>query len=244
MENNETPIEILKETPAPITSPLNQWAIPLSIIIAGALIAGAVYLTNKGAPVSAGPATATSTQVTIKPITSADHIFGNPEAKISIVEYSDTECPYCQAMMPILHQIITNYNGQVNWVYRHFTIHSKAPYEAEATECVNELAGNNTFWTYLDAIFSHTKADNNLDPAYLTTEAVALGVNQTKFQACLASGKYASLVAQETQDAEAAGGQGTPYIIIVAKSGLYPINGAIPYTELKSVIDSLLAQNK
>jgi len=228
----------------------NTYSIPVAIIIAGILIAGAVYLNGQGAKVGSTTSTTTpsvaSASVTVPPITSADHILGNPNAKVMIVEYSDLECPFCKMFQSTIEQALSNYsNGDVAWVYRHFTVHSKAPYEAEASECANELGGNAIFFKYIDQIFAVTKSDNNLDPAVLTTTAVNLGLDKTKFQACLDSGKYASLVAQETQDAENAGGQGTPYTILVTKNGNYPITaGAIPYSELKQMIDGLLAQLK
>lgn len=92
----------------------------------------------------------------IKPITGEDHIFGNSDAPIKIVEFSDLECPFCQKFHPTVKQIVEDYDGQVTWVYRHFpleSIHSYARPAAEASECVAELGGNDAFWQYLDLLF-------------------------------------------------------------------------------------------
>jgi protein-disulfide isomerase len=224
----------------------NSFAIPVAIIVAGALIAGAVYLSGQGktvAPTTDGT-NPSPTKVTVQPVTSSDHVLGDvSKAKVVIVEYSDLECPFCKNFQTTLHQAVAEYGDKVAWVYRHFTVHSNAPHEAEASECVAELGGNAKFFQYIDKIFSISKSDNNLDPKLLTTTAVSLGINQSQFQSCLDSGKYASLVSQESQDAVASGGQGTPYTILVTKNTNYPINeGAIPYTALKSAIDALLAK--
>lgn len=92
----------------------------------------------------------------IKPITSSDHIFGNPAAPLKIVEFSDLECPFCQKFHPTLKQLVNDYNGEVAWVYRHFpleSIHPSARPAAEASECVASLGGNDAFWQYLDLLF-------------------------------------------------------------------------------------------
>src|SRR3989344_4535934 len=131
----------------------NKLIIPASIIIAGALIGGAVIYTRSPASensannaAQANVASATNKNIAIKPVTSADHILGNPDAKLLMVEYSDTECPFCKAFMPTMEKIMDTYakDGTVAWVYRQFPIaslHPKAPTESEATECVDKLAG-------------------------------------------------------------------------------------------------------
>ncbi|MGI9118039.1 MAG: thioredoxin domain-containing protein [Minisyncoccia bacterium] len=86
-----------------------------------------------------------------------DHIIGSANAPIVIVEYSDSDCPYCQKFHATMHQIKDNYGDKVAWVYRHYpldSLHPKARMEAEASECVAKLSNNETFWKYLDAMFT------------------------------------------------------------------------------------------
>ena len=126
----------------------NILTIPLAIIVAGALIGGAVVYTNKN---SVGGTTITTPkkeplEINIRPIDSTDHIVGNPEAKALLVEYSDTECPFCKMFHATLNRFVDEYgkDGNFTWVYRHFpldVLHQKARQEAEATECAAELGG-------------------------------------------------------------------------------------------------------
>lgn len=177
------------------------------------------------------------------PITDKDWVKGNRQAKVSVVEYSDTECPFCKRFHPTMQQLIKEYPNDVNWVYRHFpltSLHPKAPKEAEATECAGELAGNDGFWKYLDRLFEVTPANNGLDPAELPKIAEYVGLNKAKFEACLNSGTYGQKVEDQVNDAVAAGGQGTPYSVVVVGDQKIPVSGAVPFTQLKTIIDSVL----
>ena len=106
----------------------------------------------------------------MRPVSSDDHILGNVNAKIIIVEYSDLECPFCKMFHNTMHQVVEKNNGDVAWIYRHYPIpqlHPKAFHEAEATECAWEQGGNSVFWKYTDKIFEITPSNNGLDEAKL-----------------------------------------------------------------------------
>ncbi len=108
--------------------------------------------------------------ITMAPVTSADHIYGNPDAPTKIVEYSDTECPFCKQFHPTIKRIIDESNGTIALVYRHFpldSIHPKTRHEAEATECAADQGGNDMFWKYTDALFTATNSNNTFDPNLL-----------------------------------------------------------------------------
>lgn len=95
-------------------------------------------------------------EIDVDPVTPADHHFGSDNAEITIIEYSDLECPYCARFHQTMHQIVTDYNGKINWVYRHLPLeqlHPNAFNKALASECVAELGGNDKFWDYIDDIF-------------------------------------------------------------------------------------------
>lgn len=233
------------------------YMIPAAIIIAGALIAGAVFYSsgnkkidenNFAAQINQPQAETGGSVINIKPITDQDHILGNPDAPVKIVEYSDAECPFCKRFHPTLKQVVDEYgkNGQVAWVYRHFpldAIHSKARKEAEATECANELGGNSKFWAYLDRLFEVTPSNNNLDPNELPGIAANVGLDKAKFSECLNSGKYAQHVADDLADAQNSGGNGTPWSIVVAQNGKkLPLSGAQPYSAVKALIEIALQE--
>ena len=235
----------------------NHYLIPGSIMVAGILIAGAVWFgppsgrttllngradeNNKGAaqalPSGGGD---------MRPVSADEHIRGNPEAPVNVVEYSDLECPFCKRFHATMQQVIDEYGkkGEVAWVYRHFpldALHSKARKEAEAIECANELGGHVAFWNYIDRLFEVTPSNNGLDLTQLPVIAKNIGLDQSAFKTCLDSGKFADYVSRDLDDARAAGGSGTPYSIVIAANGeKFTINGAQPFEEVKRIIDAAL----
>src|SRR3989344_7093206 len=122
-------------------------SVPIAIVVAGALIALSLYYSNpkNSAPIVNNGGTVIA-GVDMRAVSAEDHILGNPNADVIIVEYSDTECPFCKSFHTTLKRVMSEYgnSGKVAWVYRHFPIdqlHSKARKEAEAMECANELGG-------------------------------------------------------------------------------------------------------
>lgn len=231
----------------------NKYAVPVAIIVAGVVIAGAVFYTSR----SGGPAPGTADQngddsgeIAIREVSEDDHIRGNPNAQLVIVEYSDFECPFCKNFHATMAQVIDEYgkDGQVAWVYRHFPLaqlHSKAPIEAEATECAAELGGNEGFWAYSDMIFDITPSNNGLDLDLLPEIAEDVGLDREAFEECLESGRHKEAVQDDFDDARGAGGTGTPYSVIVARTGQrVPINGAQPIENIRAVIDALLGESE
>lgn len=226
---------------------ISKLAVPIAIVIAGLAIAAAIFFggSGKGVPAAQTTGNKQPTEISVDPVTTADHIYGNPNAKVVIVEYSDTECPYCKSFHPTMQRIMNDYRSSDNvaWVYRHFPlpIHSKSLKEAEATECVNKLGGNTKFWEYLGKIFEITPANNQLDPAQLPAIAKSIGVDVTAFNACLDSDTTKSIVDKDMQSGSRAGLQGTPYpIILVNKKVVDIIGGAQPYETVKAQIEKAL----
>lgn len=217
----------------------------LGIVLKGGDTGKTANTSPTGAPVpTLAPADPTAGEIQLAAITDQDWVKGNRDAKISIVEFSDTECPFCKRFHPTMQRVIDEYGNDVNWVYRHFpltSIHPKAPKEAEATECAGELGGNEAFWAYLDRLFEITPANNGLELSQLPEIAEYVGLNRSKFEKCLDSGKYAQKVQDQALQAQAAGGRGTPHSVIVTPDGQnIPVSGAVPFEQLKSIIDSLL----
>ena len=218
---------------------------PAAIIVAGLIIAGAV-LVNK-MPITTtvnSPTESPKQEIKIKPVDSNDHIFGNPNAKIVIIEYSDTECPFCKVFHTTMQKVVNDYQGKVGWVYRHFpldSLHSKARKEAEATECATEIAGNDGFWNYINRVFQVTSSNNGLDGAELYNIAEYIGLDKTAFTTCLDSGKYTGKVESQYQDGVSLGVQGTPSSFILKNGKVVDtIQGANSYENIKSSIDKLL----
>lgn len=251
------------ETPTGEKGRRNPLSVPISIVIAGALIAGALYLSAGKAPTEQSGVVSralqsenspsepiASAEISIEPVTARDHILGNPAAEVIIVEFSDLECPWCKRFHPTLHAIVDEFgrDGKVAWVYRHFPLeqlHSKAKREAEAAECAAELAGNRGFWAFVDKIFEITPSNDGLDLSLLPKVAEDLGINRSLFESCLKSGRHKEKVEQQYQDAVRAGGRGTPYTVIITRNEKLPITeGAVPLSYLRNIIVELLKAKK
>lgn len=203
--------------------------------------------TTASAPTAAAPEAA-PTPGPVKPVQDTEYIRGNKNASVTLIEYSDLECPFCQRFHPTVIQLLDEYKGKVAWVFRHFPLsfHANAQKEAEATECAGALGGTDAFWKYTDAIFERTTANGTgfaLDK--LVPLAKELGLDEGKFKECLDSGRMAEKVKQDFTEGQSAGVDGTPGSILLTKSGKSAlVPGAVPYDVLKSQVDQLLAQEK
>lgn len=172
-----------------------------------------------------------------------DHIRGNPAAPVTLIEYSDFECPFCKSFHSTAKRLVDESNGQVKWVYRHFPLDNihpvKARREAAASECAAELGGNDAFWKFADRFYELTPSNNKTDvDTVLPQIAREIGLDKARFASCLASGRHDPRVEEDYQNALASGGRGTPWSIIVSKSGkTYPLSGAQPYSAVKQLVD-------
>lgn len=200
---------------------------------------------GRGAAVAgAGGADAGTQDIRVAAVSDEDWVKGDRSAPISIVEFSDTECPFCKRFHETMQQVVSEYDGQVNWVYRHFplaSLHRKAQKEAEATECAGELGGNEGFWAYTDRLFEITPSNDGLDEDQLPEIAEYAGLNKSSFEECLSSGRHASKVRDDLSDGSDAGARGTPYSVVITKDGqTIPLSGAQPFSSVSALIDQLL----
>ncbi len=182
----------------------------------------------------------------LRPVSATeDHILGDPEAPISMVEYSDFECPFCKRFHPTAKALMEKNAGKVNWVYRHFPLQFHNPgaqKQAEASECAAELGGNEAFWRYSDLIYERTKAGGKGFPLKgLVPLAEEIGLDGKAFVECLDSGKMRERVEKDYQDGVKAGISGTPGVIFVnhASGEVKTVAGAVPLAQLQSAVDQL-----
>lgn len=99
----------------------------------------------------------------LPPVTADEHIFGNPNATVTIIEYSDYECPFCKQFQPTLKQIVQGSSGTVRWVYRNYPLHQHSFEKLVAAECIAKLKGNDAYWKYGDSLFGLLKtADDSV----------------------------------------------------------------------------------
>lgn len=174
-----------------------------------------------------------------------DHIYGNPDATISLIEYSDFECPYCKRFHPTAKRLVDESDGKVNWVYRHFPLRIHNPgaqREAEASECAAELGGNDAFWTYTNAIYDRTSSGGDGFPrSQLVPLAVEVGLDKAAFSECLESGRHEDRVKADLAEGSRIGISGTPgNILLNNETGETAVRtGAQPIDSLREAVNEL-----
>ena len=162
-----------------------------------------------------------------------DHIRGGKNAKVTLVEFSDFQCPFCSQHAPTIDRLLADYGDKIRLVYKHFplsNIHPNAQKAGEAAECANEQG---KFWEMHDKLFENQQALTNED---LKRYATTIGLNAGKFNDCLDSGKMASKVSDDYQEGLKKGVQGTPATFV---DGVL-VSGAQPYENFKAAIDAAL----
>lgn len=157
---------------------------------------------------------------------------GGDNAAVTIVEYSDFQCPYCRQVESSLRQVMKKYGDQVRLVYMDFPLpfHQHAMEAAMAARCADEQG---QFWSYHDALIENPSA---LSTPALKTTAAQLGLDPVGFDACLDDHKYEGSVVADRTQGERIGAHGTPYFIV----GSRPMSGAQPASAFESAIDELL----
>ena len=163
---------------------------------------------------------------------------GKADAPITLVEFSDFQCPFCQRMAPTLKEVEKKFGDQVRIVYRQYPIvslHPNAFKAAEASLCANEQG---KFWDMHDAMFSN---QNKLNVSDLKATAQQLGMDVKKFNGCLDSGRYVEQIQNDSKEAVRAGVTGTPAIFI---NGIGVDGGAVPMNVLERAIQKELSRSK
>lgn len=216
----------------------------MAIIVAGVIIGGAVYFSSLPKPPSSDTVKAQiggDPLENIRPVSEADHIRGDINSEVVIIEYSDTECPFCKRFHNTMLDIMDEYEGRVAWVYRHYPIdilHQRARLESVALECAYSLGGNEKFWEYTDYLYETTPSNDGLNPELLPKIASAVGLDESIFESCLQTSDFEEKINADIKNALDIGATGTPWSVVIDKDGnKTPIKGAQPYEVVKSIIE-------
>lgn len=169
----------------------------------------------------------------VKEVTSADHIKGAKNAKVTLIEYSDFECPYCKRFVPSVEQALKDFPNDVRVVYRHFplrSLHPNAQKAGEASECAAKIGGNDKFWAMHDKLMGAASLSTDIMKQF----AKDIGLDQGKFNTCLDNGETAERVNTDFNEGGAAGVQGTPATFVngTLVSGAVPYDGAGGFKEI------------
>ncbi len=175
--------------------------------------------------------------------TSNDPVLGDENAEVSIIEFSDFQCPFCARVYRGALTELKNSEyfkkGEVNLVFKNFPLNSIHPYAqkaAEAAECSHEQG---KFWQYHDLLFANQHA---LDINSLKSYASRAGLNMQEFNSCLDSGRMAQEVSKDMQAGIDAGARGTPYFVIINnKNGnSRTLSGALPWSSFEAAIREVI----
>jgi protein-disulfide isomerase len=164
-----------------------------------------------------------------------DPALGPQDAAVTIIEFSDFECPYCRRVQPTLKRLLKEYEGKIRLVFRDFPLsfHKNAQKAAEAAQCAAE---QDQFWPYHDKLFEQ----NALATSDLKKYASELSLNTDQFNTCLDSGKYGQEVSNDMKDGQAAGVSATPSFFVNGQ----PLSGAVPYERFQALVEDALAQGQ
>lgn len=173
-----------------------------------------------------------------------DYVKGDKNATVSIIQYSDFQCPFCIRAYPTVQQLLTDYKGKVNWIHREYPLafHQDARPAAIAALCAGKLGGSEAFYKFTDAAYS--KAGNDptiLSAAKLPELAKETGVNMGKWQSCFDAKETEARVDADMKEGTAAGVNGTPgFILYNNKTGkVKAIAGAQPVASFEAALTEL-----
>jgi protein-disulfide isomerase len=192
---------------------------------------------------AAQPSAAAPDENKVYNIPSAGHfpVKGNPNAKVTILQFSDFQCPFCSRVEPTVKQVMDTYGSKIKIVWRNYPLpfHQNAMPAAEAAEEVFAQGGEGKFWQYHDLLFANQQA---LTRADLEKYAEQIGgINMAKFKAALDTHKNKATVQADIDAVEKSGARiGTPSFFINGKL----LQGAQPFDAFKTAIDKALAEAK
>jgi protein-disulfide isomerase len=165
-------------------------------------------------------------------------VYGKADAPVTIVEFSDFQCPFCSRGAEIVTQIKKKYSNKVRIAFKQFPLpmHKDARPAAEASMCVNEQSSDK-FWKFHDLAF---KNQDKLDKASLDKYAKDSGADMKKFEECVTAKKYADYVTKDMAYGESIGVKSTPTFFVNGQL----VSGAVPIEQFSEIIDEELAEKK
>lgn len=183
------------------------------------------------------------TELKITKPTTSEHWKGSKDAAFVLVEYSDLECPFCKSAHPTLQKLLSDNEGKMAWVFRHYPLsfHPKAQKAAEAVECAADQGGNDGFWKMTDAVYEKMP---DLELTGMADLATSVGLDGSSLQTCMDSNKFAQKVKDQQAEGTKAGVQATPSNVIynLKTDKTLLIEGALPYEQMKPQVEGFLSK--
>jgi protein-disulfide isomerase len=147
----------------------------------------------------------------VPPVGEDDHSLGPADARVTLVEYGDFECPSCGATYPVLHEVRRAFGRNLRFVFRHFPLRDSHPHAEAAAEASEAAAAQGKFWEMHDRLFEHQAA---LDGRDLIRHARKVGLDVQRFERELATGAHAIRVERDVDSGRMSGVRGTPSLFI------------------------------
>jgi len=220
----------------------NKFLIPAAIVLAGIVIAAAVFYSVKNPSQNANVDNQKTAALAALPeVSPSDFVLGGQNAPVAIIEYSDFQCPFCAKFFKDTESALREKyikTGKVKFIYRNFAfLGEESLWAASAARCAGEQG---KFWEYHDYLYSNQQGENQgaFSKQNLKGFASALGLDRNKFDPCLDSDKYIKDIQDQTRAGGEAGVQGTPASFI--NGTLYP--GALPIATFTQIIDNELSK--
>lgn len=202
---------------------------------------------NNNAPEQKKEENTSMTVEKAKSIKEGAYILWNSDAEITFVEYSDLECPFCKKLHSAgtIGKILDTYEWKVNFIFKHFPLdfHPMAQMEAEAAECVWELAGDKVYHNFIEEIFKNSETNGkSYTKESISDLAGTIGLDKNKVLSCIESGKYTQKVKDQMAEWAEFGVTWTPWnVIIDNRTWEYKLlPWAYPFDNFKGIIDGFL----
>lgn len=222
----------------------STWLIPVAIVFVGVILAITTYNVSRHTNV-----TKDGDPSAMRPVTSSDHLLGNPVAPVLLVEYADIDSAYAKDFQNTMVQVMKDYGdeGNVAWVFRHFPLIGQDPYSeqhAEAAECASAQTPNSSrmFFDFITALQAATPGQGQFNPSDYPALVASLGLSEKDFELCLQNKTYQKHIAEDYQNGMDIGASGSPFSILLVK-GQKPvvISGSLPYATVKKILDKSIS---
>jgi len=239
----------------------NNFMIPMSIIVVGVMISAALFFglqktnnvlgtnSNTNTPAVTVAPDATPTPMIVQVSTGNAPMLGDKNAPITIIEFSDYECPYCKqsftTMIPDLTKEMID-TGKVKFYFRNYPLYFHDPAatkDAMVALCAKDQGNDDTYYKMHDLLFTNSGGNGTgITEDKLKEMVTSLKLDYTKLSKCVEDKKFSDVIANDMADAEAIGINGTPSYVIGKSSSNGTITGevligAYPYTAVKALID-------
>lgn len=209
--------------------------------------AAAAYIGNERMAKAQYNETNNTTSLIVRSLTADDHVQGDRNAPFQLIVYSDFSCPYCKSFFSTtLPRLQAQYGSQIVIVFRHLpliAIHPRAFREAEASECAADIAGEDAFWEFEQQMYAHPDFENGLSDSQLTSLVSNIGIDATRFAACMASGAVGERIRKDMTEAAVAGLNYTPTTVLKSAHRALVVKGAY-HPRYVTAIDYIMSVEK